>query len=46
MYWHDMHGWDWLWGTVMMVSWIVLIGVVVYTAVRLAHRDREGKSQP
>jgi len=30
MYWHDMNGWDWLWGTFMMGFWIVLIGVVVW----------------
>ena len=33
-----MHGWDWLWMTFGMGFWIVLIGVVVYVAVRLAQR--------
>ena len=36
MYSHDMNGWDWLWGTLMMGFWIVLIGAVVYIAVKLA----------
>jgi hypothetical protein len=46
MYWHDMNGWDWLWGTFMMGFWIVLIGVVVYAAVKLAQGDRPHKSRP
>jgi hypothetical protein len=44
MYSRDMSGWDWLLGTFMMGFWIVLIGVVVYFAVRLAHRDDEPRS--
>lgn len=36
-----MNGWDWLWGTFMVGFWIVLIGVVVYIAIRLAQRDRD-----
>ena len=31
-------GWDWLWMTFGMTFWIVLIGVVVFVAVRLAQR--------
>lgn len=46
MYWHNMSGWDWLWGTVMMGFWIVLLGVVVYIAVKLAQRDRGRRSHP
>jgi hypothetical protein len=34
-----MDGWDWLWMTFMMGVWIVLIGGVVYVAVRLAQRS-------
>ena len=34
--WDHMNGWDWLWATFMMGFWIVLIGLVVYVAVRLA----------
>jgi hypothetical protein len=37
MYPHD--GWAWIWMIPMMFSWIVLLGVVVYAAVRLANRD-------
>jgi heme/copper-type cytochrome/quinol oxidase subunit 2 len=33
-----MDGFDWLWMTFMMGFWIVLIGVVVYAAVRFAQR--------
>lgn len=35
-------GWDWLWMSFMMSFWIVLIGVVVYVAVRLAQRRPHG----
>lgn len=40
MYGDHMDGWDWVWGTLMMGFWIVLLGVVIYFAVRLAQRDR------
>jgi heme/copper-type cytochrome/quinol oxidase subunit 2 len=38
---HDMYGnWgsplDWLWMTLMMLLWIIVVGAVVYAAVRLA----------
>ena len=46
MYLHDMNGLDWLWGTLMMGFWIVLLGLVVYIAVKLAQGDRERKSHP
>jgi hypothetical protein len=36
MHWID--GWDWVWMTFMMAFWVVLLGVVVYVAVRLATR--------
>ena len=36
MYW--MTGWDWIWMTFMMVFWIVVLGAVVYIAVRVAQR--------
>ena len=35
---HD--GWDWFWMTFAMGFWVVVLGVVVYAAVRLAQRDR------
>lgn len=38
-----MDGWDWLWMTFGMGFWIVLIGVVVYVAVRLAQRPPRAK---
>ena len=31
-------GWDWLWMTLMMGFWLVVLGAVIYIAVRLAHR--------
>ena len=45
-----MRGWDWLWMTFWIGFWVVLIGVVVYAAVRLAQRPprdiRRGKGTP
>lgn len=42
---HWMNGWGWAWMTFMMVFWVVLLGAVIYAAVRLAQRPpREGKS--
>jgi heme/copper-type cytochrome/quinol oxidase subunit 2 len=39
-----MDGWNWMWMTLMVAFWVVLIGAVVYIAVRLAQRPtREGK---
>ena len=41
---HWMNGWDWVWMTFMMV-WVVLLGAVVYGAIRLAQRSpRERKT--
>lgn len=42
MYWHD--GWDWVWMTFMMGFWVVVLGAVVYAAVRLAQRDKSRRS--
>ena len=39
---HDVNGVDWVWMTLAMGAWIVVIGAVVYAAVRLATRDRHG----
>lgn len=37
-----MHGWmdswDWVWMSFMMVFWLVVLGAVVFAAVRLAQR--------
>jgi hypothetical protein len=35
---HWTDGWGWLWMTFVMVLWVVVLGAVVYAAVRLAHR--------
>jgi heme/copper-type cytochrome/quinol oxidase subunit 2 len=37
MYWHD--GWSWFWMIPMVLVWILVLGAVVYAAVRLANRD-------
>ncbi len=31
-------GWGWLWMTLMMGFWLVVLGAVIYLAVRLAQR--------
>ena len=31
-------GWDWLWMTLMMGFWLVVLGAVIFFAVRLAQR--------
>ncbi len=42
---HGMDGFDWVWMTFMMVFWVVLLGAVIFAAVRLAQRPpRAGKS--
>jgi hypothetical protein len=35
---HMMDGWDWVWMPFMMVFWLVVLGAVIYVAVRLANR--------
>jgi heme/copper-type cytochrome/quinol oxidase subunit 2 len=42
MYGHD-NG-DWLWMTLVMGFWVIVLGVVVYAAVRFAQRGRGGGS--
>lgn len=44
--WHDMSGWDWLWGSLMMSFWVVVLALVVYLLVRLAQGDRGQKGNP
>ena len=43
-----MHGWmnggDWFWMSFMMVWLVVVLGAVVYVAVRLANRGPEDRS--
>lgn len=40
---HHMYGdgWDWFWAVPMMLLWILVLGGVVYAAVRLAIRDQQ-----
>jgi hypothetical protein len=33
-------GWDWLWMTLMMGFWLVVLGAVIFIGVRLAQRPR------
>jgi hypothetical protein len=40
---HDMNGWAWFGMTVGPLAWVVLIGLAVYIAVRLAHRDGQSR---
>ncbi len=40
MYGHD--GGDWLRMSVVIGSWVIVVGVVVYAAARLAQRDHGG----
>ena len=39
-----MDGWDWLWMTLMVGFWLVVLGAVVYLAVRLAQRPPRADS--
>jgi hypothetical protein len=39
MYWHA--GWAWFWMIPMMLVWVLVLGAVVYAAVRLANRDSQ-----
>lgn len=47
-YMHDNSGWDWFWMVPMMLLWIVVLGGVVYAAVRLAltHNQPKPPAQP
>ncbi len=40
---HWMDGWGWFWMTFMTVFWVVVLGAVVYAAVRLANRPPAGR---
>ncbi len=35
---HSMNGWNWLWMTFSGAFWLLMVGGVVYVAVRLAQR--------
>ena len=41
---HD--GWDWFWMVPTMLLWIVVLGGVVYAAVRLAIQHSERPKPP
>jgi hypothetical protein len=41
---HWMHGWEWVWMTFVMVFWVVVLGAIVYAAVRLANRPPRADS--
>jgi hypothetical protein len=43
MYWND--GWAWFWMIPMMLLWVLVLGAVVYAAVRLANRDSHQHEQ-
>ena len=40
---HSMGGWAWFWMTFISVTWIIVLCVVVYIAVRLGQRPPGGK---
>lgn len=35
---HSMDGWNWFWMSFVGIFWLVLLGAVVYVAVRLGQR--------
>lgn len=43
---HWMDGWGWLWMSSMMVFWVVVLGAVVYAAVKLANRPPSNPKSP
>ena len=46
-YMRDQSGWDWFWMVPMMLLWIIVLGAVVYGAVRLAlQHSRNQPPQP
>ena len=42
--WGHMNGADWLWMSLSMAFWVIVLGVVVYIAVRLATENRGRRS--
>jgi heme/copper-type cytochrome/quinol oxidase subunit 2 len=43
---HWMDGWSWFWMSFMMVLWVVVLGAVVYAAVKLANRPPTSPKSP
>ena len=44
--WHDMSGWGWFFGSVMMLGWIVVLALAVHVAVKLVQGDRDRRTPP
>jgi hypothetical protein len=38
---YGMDGWDWYWMAPMMTLSTIILGAVIYAAVRLANRDSQ-----
>jgi hypothetical protein len=38
---HSMNSLTWFWMTFMIIFWILVLGAVVYLAVRLAHQHEK-----
>jgi len=45
MYNHMSNGWSWFWMVPMMLLWIIVLGGVVYAAVRLANQHSSKSPQ-
>jgi len=43
---HNFDTWGWLVMSLAMTAWVVVVGVVVYIAVRLAQGDHKRRSHP
>jgi hypothetical protein len=43
---HDMNGWGWGGGALMMIVGLVLLGLVIYGAVRLALQHEKQGTPP
>lgn len=40
----SIDGWGWLWMTLMMGLWLVILGAMIYVAVRLAQRPTKPRA--
>lgn len=45
MHYYWSSGWDWLWMSLMMGFWAVVVAAAVFFAVRLAQRPRPPERQ-
>jgi hypothetical protein len=41
-----MYEWSWFWMLPMMLLWLVVLGAVIYAAIRLANRDSAAPPHP